>query len=281
MTDQEKLLDKLQKIKAHADSAAKIGNEAEAQAFAEMLQRLLLKHELDMTDLEFERASAEEPVSQHWVNLKANGVAEKSSRSAWQERLASVVARFNFCRILVCPGSNRFSLVGKKAHAAVAEYLIVTLIRSADRMSDLATGAYNREQHRVQPCTRCGKLGTGHGSKAEVGHAHHTTAYHGFREAWLAGFVTRILERLQATRTDAASSSTAIVRVNQHDAAVEAYMADLAKNKLTRRSNALARPNKLHSDGFSAGRRAADAVNLSGRAVGGASATTKQINGGK
>lgn len=37
---------------AHAESAEKIGNEEEAQAFAAMLQKLLLKHKLSMTEVE-------------------------------------------------------------------------------------------------------------------------------------------------------------------------------------------------------------------------------------
>jgi hypothetical protein len=50
---QEKILDKLGKIKAHMESAQEIGNEAEAQAFAAMLQSLLLKHKLEMTDIQY------------------------------------------------------------------------------------------------------------------------------------------------------------------------------------------------------------------------------------
>jgi 1,6-anhydro-N-acetylmuramate kinase len=48
---QEKILEKLGKIKAHMESAQEIGNEAEAQAFASMLQNLLTKHKLEMTDI--------------------------------------------------------------------------------------------------------------------------------------------------------------------------------------------------------------------------------------
>jgi len=41
MSDVETIIDKLRKLRAHAESAQKIGNEAEAQAFAAKVQELL------------------------------------------------------------------------------------------------------------------------------------------------------------------------------------------------------------------------------------------------
>ena len=53
MSPNEKILDKLGKIKAHMESAAEIGNVAEAQVFGVMLQNLLAKHKLEMTDITY------------------------------------------------------------------------------------------------------------------------------------------------------------------------------------------------------------------------------------
>lgn len=46
MTDREKILEKLRKLQAHADSAAEIGNEAEAEAFAAKVQELLTAYKI-------------------------------------------------------------------------------------------------------------------------------------------------------------------------------------------------------------------------------------------
>lgn len=261
----EKLLDKLQKIKAHAESAKAIGNEAEAQAFADMLQRLLLQHDLDMSDLDFTRMTEVEPIGYHPVNFKEGGVKVKNTRSQWQENLAGIVARANFCRFLVHPGSNRITLIGRKSHAAVAEYMIVTLIRTLDRLSFLEAGAYNREQHRVQPCTRCGLKGTEH---QDQDHAHHTTAYHGFRESFIAGFIARLFERLKLTRSEVATTSTALARVHKEDAAVNDFMKKLKEDKLTRRVGGLTRRYPSSAAGYLRGQDAADKVNLGEKAVG-------------
>ena len=41
MTDTERIIDKVRKLQAHADSAAEIGSEEEAEAFAAKVQELL------------------------------------------------------------------------------------------------------------------------------------------------------------------------------------------------------------------------------------------------
>ena len=54
----ENVIDKLRKIMAHAASAREIGNLAEAEAFAAKAQELLLRHKLDMTEVEFAAESS-------------------------------------------------------------------------------------------------------------------------------------------------------------------------------------------------------------------------------
>ena len=79
---QEKILEKLGKIKAMADSAKEIGNEAEAQAFAAMLQNLLLKHKLDMTDVQYGVHLQEEPVEQSFVG---GGIIYKNGKQVLKD----------------------------------------------------------------------------------------------------------------------------------------------------------------------------------------------------
>lgn len=247
----DRLLDKLQKIKAHADSAKKIGSEAEAQAFADMLQKLLLDHDLQLSDLEFERMERTEPIEDQYVNWHDHGVKVKNNRVEWQERLAMMIAKHNFCRILVCPGTNNFWLVGRREHRAVAEYMIVTLTRALDAIATKEYGRYFRE---------CYARGVVHEAR-------------GFRESFITGFLYRLFERLE-TRKKAAgdSTSTALMRLNREDKAVDDELErrrELKKGDAghIRNLRGLQRAAPSSREGLRRGQRAADDVNLDGRAL--------------
>ncbi len=112
----EKIIDKIRKLHAHAQSAEKIGSEAEAQAFAQMVNQLLNKHRLELTDIQFEERRKNEPVEQAEINFREHGDTfrgkkvewkQKKVRVEWIERLAGIVARAHSCEILVVERSNR------------------------------------------------------------------------------------------------------------------------------------------------------------------------------
>lgn len=92
----DKVIDKVQKLHAHAESAKKIGNEAEAQAFAAKVQELLTQYKLSMSDVEFARRDDEDPIDQAEVNLTKHGFRTKQVRIEWQEMLAAVIGRSSF-----------------------------------------------------------------------------------------------------------------------------------------------------------------------------------------
>ena len=98
MNDREKIVDKIRKLKAHAESAETIGSEAEAQAFAAAMQRLMNEHTVTMTDIEFKEYERDEPVDEWNIDYsKYDDIKVKSSRIAWIERLASIVAKAYHC----------------------------------------------------------------------------------------------------------------------------------------------------------------------------------------
>jgi len=239
----DKIVDKIRKLKAHADSAELIGNEAEAEAFAEMFQKMMLEHKVEMTDLEFEEFEKTEPVEKHRINYtQYPDIKLKNARVQWIERLAGVIARAHFCRILVHPGSSRITLVGRKQDSLVVEYMFITLQRVAARMSYLEYGKYNRE------CMR--RDGNAHGA-------------HGFREAWLQSFIMRLAERYEAEKnSQKAAGCTALVRFNAADAAVDDYMKEFKK-----KASALATVRSWNGEGHRRGRAAADSINLNANAV--------------
>jgi hypothetical protein len=251
MTAQEKILDKLAKIQRHAESAAKIGNEEEANCFAVMLQQLCLKHKIAMTDIELEEMNTEEPIEEHTMDYEAGKVKLKHARNAWQQRLASIVAHAHFCRILIHTGSNRITLVGRKSDTAVAEYLFMTLCRALNKIAQQAHDKEYREHT---------KTGTTFGMK-------------GFKRSFIDAFVTRLDQRFDEEKeTVTSTSSTALVRVEQADAQVEDFM-----KQYTSTASALSRNRHFNSAGIKAGRAAANEVNLKGSGITAGTSSQRQL----
>jgi hypothetical protein len=240
------MIAKLRKLKAHAESAAKIGNEAEAQAFAAMFQQLLLKHKLGLTDIEFDAEAAQEKIERHWVDWETHEVRVRKNRVLWIEQLASIVARAYFCRIIVLPGSSNIELIGETSHVEVAEYVLVTLVRLADRMSKLERDkVYRRDR----------------------------AAADGFRQSFLNGFINRLAVRLkeelaQAVRDAGPASSTALVRVNRSESAVTKYMDELKKSKSIKNASRIqGGRRRVNAEGYARGQEVANGMDIRGRAV--------------
>jgi hypothetical protein len=261
-TPEEKLLDKLTALKRKAEGAAAIGSEAEAQAFAEKLQSLLLEHDLSMSDIEFERMEAEEPIGQQWVMFEKHGFKRKKTRTAWMERLASMVARANFCRIIVSSGTSNFFLVGRPEHRAVAEYMIVTLTRAVMDISKKEHTKYVWEVYKRDRSTSGAK---------------------GFKDSFITAFLMRLFERMEARKAAAGvSTSTALMRLNKEDAAVEQHMQkrrELDKDdpNSTRKAHGLKVALPSSREGVRRGQAAADAVNLDGKAIANTGTLRKQL----
>lgn len=69
MTEKEKVLSKLAKLRAHMESAKALGSEQEAEAFAGMFNRLLMEHELEASDVDYAERSREEPIVERRVRF--------------------------------------------------------------------------------------------------------------------------------------------------------------------------------------------------------------------
>lgn len=254
----DKILDKLQKIKRHMDSAKEIGNIAEAEVFAGVLQKLLLKHKLDMSDIEFETFEKEQPVAEYFVNWRKHDIKPKRQRIKWVETLASVIAKAHFCRILVHPKSNFITLVGRHEDAAVAEFMLVTLYRAADKMSEKA------DYHHRLECKR---------ERREIGH--------GFRESWLAAFVTRLMNRYQEER-GSHRESTMLVRINRAEKSVEDFIRQGQENKeIGKKSTALKSSGVYHAEGYRQGHAAAEKIDLRTNAIDAKNASRREVVGAK
>lgn len=110
MENTSKILEKLSKLKALYESA-KMDNEGEANAAAAAIQRLLLKYNLSMEDIDANLNSN----SDVWVHEYISGYTQKSIGGQWELELWSALCEFNFCKVFMCGGSYKnLMLVGKK-----------------------------------------------------------------------------------------------------------------------------------------------------------------------
>jgi hypothetical protein len=250
--DKSRIIEKIAKLKArleHVATGGQVGqSEAELEAVAEAMRRLLATHKLTMTDVEFATQERVEPVSQYAVNHRKFDPdwKPKSKRTDWEERLASIVAKAHFCQIIVHRSSNRLSLVGRRSDAEVAEYMIVTLTRSIARVADDAYGKYARL------CLKRGDV----------------TEARGFRLAFLRAFVMRLAARYAAEqKAQEGESSTALVRFDAARQAVADFVKEPGRFKMMR---APVGREAHNAEGHRQGTAAADSVSLKANAVKGA-----------
>ena len=206
----DKVLDKLAKLRAARDGEAQLGNTAAAEAFAGMINTLLLKHELSELDIPLN--VVEDPIIELMVDQRAHGIKFSGVRVGWQEVLAQIVAKAHMCKILVHPRTNFITLVGTKTNTTVAEYAYGVLVTAADKMANRARQTYWNE-HRNDPDFESGN----------------------YRQAWLTGFIQRIAERFEEARRQevqaSSNSSTALVRLNQQLVRAQAHIDEKYKKK--------------------------------------------------
>ena len=116
--------------------------EAEAATAASKMQKLLFDHNLSMADISTGDKTAEEIAQGGTADIAAmmrtmygNRRIRPNARQ-WLVTLASSVARYNFCRILVRGENEGVIFVGSKANCAAAqaifEFLAAQIMRLAD-----------------------------------------------------------------------------------------------------------------------------------------------------
>jgi hypothetical protein len=200
----ERVLELIRKLKAHADSAARIGNVAEAEAFATRVNEMLIKHKLEMSQVEIEKQDKEDPVAVTFVDLKAYGIGFKRVRISWQEQLAYVIAKANFCASLVHPKTNFIWFVGREADREVCVFVYGTLVPKMRYQADWDYGQHFRAALKRKD-----------GSETEL---------RGFKAAWLAGAIAAIKNRLQQNLDEHTGDPRVQALVLKSEADVEVFL---------------------------------------------------------
>jgi hypothetical protein len=254
----DKVLRKLQKLQASREGEAALGNEAAAEAFAGMINKMLIEYELNPTDIDYARATDNDPIIELKVNQSAYRIEQSKVRQAWQQA--------HLCTILIRPRSNDIYFVGTKSHATVAEYVYGTMVPAVAKMSKTAEVRYWHQ-------TGCGR---GVNNKAK-----------GYRAAWIDAFIGRIWERFAEARRAAVaeaaanrggSTETGLMRLDGALMKVRKYINDRFGNqKAACKIGSLNYRSRNHEDGRAAGRAAADKITLGQRGLNSSGAPPKLI----
>lgn len=167
----EDILEKICKLNKMADSAKKIGNEAEAAAFAQKVQMLLMQHKLDMSVLDVDTTD-KIMIDQERFTWD---IGHSNKRSRWLQTLAHYVAKYNGCRTAIAPGTNSVWLIGTQQSRQVCGYLMNVLARVG---KDMMEKEYRQRYYQAK------KIGMTHMLK-------------GWRKSFAMAFVSTIGERMK------------------------------------------------------------------------------------
>lgn len=158
------IVEKVRKLRGQAESAAKIGSEAEAQAFAAAVQRMMIQHKISELDL---AAAGGEKKVEPIVEVRSSGRVSNDpsrpepriypNRIEWVEALGEVVARAHYCRMMVSSGCKfrsiesipaRVIFVGRKSDAEAAlitfEAMVVAAAALGRKEYFIAYDAYRK-----------------------------------------------------------------------------------------------------------------------------------------
>jgi hypothetical protein len=250
------ILEKIKKLNAKAESLKSLGSEEEAQVFAEAVRKLLDKHDLAMTDLQFEQMKKIEPIERYTFDWSDHGLKDKFVKVVWQEALASLVAKAHNTRVYARSGEgNKIGLLGRKSDCQIAEYMIVTMVRTAESIADKEYVRYFYE------CKNKGDV----------------TLARGFRASWLTGFVTRIRERYEEMAQIAKQDQAMSMALVRRDTTMDEIKQFISQGGF-RKAVAKSYMRQSNVEGVNRGKNYASGMSLNSNAVSDPSTKSRQIS---
>jgi hypothetical protein len=248
------VLKKVKKLLRHADSAEELGSEKEAEIFASKAEELLARHKLSMSDVEWVELDDTDPIGRERVDpAEHDGLGKRrKQRRGWQEHLAQAVAEAHFCKIIVHPGSNVVTFVGRESDREVAIYVYVRLMDAALRLAKRDYRKARREGKETK----------------------------GFLTAWWHAYVATIRRRYRKQKQEREERlrnedrSTALVRLKDALTVVEEHMSE--EYNLSKASG-VGGTKMSNRHGYAKGAEAGQNANLSGDGLEGANGSQGQL----
>ena len=121
---------KLRKLQKMYEGAKSINSEGEAAAAAAAIQRILTEYNLTMDEI------GVEPEKNAVIHTEESGFTFRSIGGQWQQKLYSVLCKYNFCRCFMYGGTyKRLLLVGTEANLEVVKWMEDVLSRKYVELS--------------------------------------------------------------------------------------------------------------------------------------------------
>lgn len=191
----EKTLDRLKKLLIAERLHREYGSLQEAEAAATLIQELLTKYNLELSDVEREVDRASNPFTAVTLFPWEYGYHHKPRRVKWSEDLANNLAYAYYVQAVLNENNNVMWLVGRKREVEVCQTVFMTLARTALRLM-------NKERETARK--RCQRSGAEWGGNRL------------FRDSFFLGFNGAIQTRLEEQRRKLeieAGNCTALVRL--------------------------------------------------------------------
>lgn len=131
--DRDAIIQRIKKLKAHAESAEKLGSLEEAQAFASKMKELLDEYNISMIEVDT-ASEADNDILKDFVYTESISYKHHIS-SRWRLDLINVLTRHNYCRYTYNDHLKTFRIYGGFQNVDVViwmyHYLSIGLIRLA------------------------------------------------------------------------------------------------------------------------------------------------------
>jgi hypothetical protein len=136
MNNVENIKDKIDKLLRLQKGAEEIGSIEEAANAAQKIQAILMKYNLDLSDI---KDKEENPIFTNYVNLGDIGWSKIESK--WMISLITVISRHNFCKAIFFDRTETFEIIGTETNVKVVEYFISQMI---NKIKTLRVHAYRQ-----------------------------------------------------------------------------------------------------------------------------------------
>lgn len=252
--DRKDVLRKIHKLKKLEQGAREIGSVEEAENAATKISRLQAKYKISQVEVTKATRDREDPIDEERWWPEDYDVEFRKKRIRWMQSLARIVADANFCEILVHPGSNAITFIGRESDRDVATYLYGFLVRQIEYWCDKL---YQRKYNRIY--NRDGDTSQMQGWKSS------------FRSGALASLKDRLDEMQQTVMEEADEEQHALIRTEGE--AVQEYK----ENLRTGTASGLRGRTGFNRDGLKKGQEFGENVDLNRGLDGSESDSKKEL----
>ena len=125
-TEQQRIISRIKKLQAHAESARQLGSLNEYFAFAQRVSQLLTKYNLNQMDLEADEPTADEQYLRSYGFSKLLSYQGEGG-SGWRRQLLHVLCEFNYCRNLGYTRIKKVKIYGRGENVETTTWLYLFL----------------------------------------------------------------------------------------------------------------------------------------------------------